>query len=59
MEQPNLLIWFLCAVGIAYSINLLFEISKSNKQIREECPPGWLEELKRKYYEKHPEEKPK
>ena len=51
------MILFLCSVGLAYSIHLIFEIRKSNKQLRE-YPPGWEEELKRKYFEKHPDEKP-
>ena len=49
----------LSIIYAAGSIYYGIEIYKSRKRMREEFPPGWLEELKQEYFEKHPDEKPK
>ena len=52
------MILFLTILAIISSIIVILKIRESEKRYREEFPPGWEEELKRKYYEKHPEEQP-
>lgn len=57
--EPLLILSIIFGLGGLYGI---YEIYRSDKEFKElhkdEFPPGWEEELKRKYYEKHPEEQP-
>ena len=49
------------ALSVIYAAGSIYygiEIYKSRKRMKEEFPPGWEEELKRRYYEKYPEEQP-
>ena len=56
--EPLLILSIIYGLGAIYGVYEIYRSDKEFKELHKDVFfPGWEEELKRRYFEKHPEEK--